>query len=71
MEKLHEICEMLRAYPAVPLGFFAFVFIMAGAVIQDMTGIPKLAAIGSPVGIAVGVLFCKWPDIVEWFTEEE
>lgn len=71
MEKLHEICEMLREYPAVPLGFFAFVFIMAGAVAQDITGTPKLAAIGFLVGLAVGVLFCKWPDIVEWFTEEE
>lgn len=71
MEKFHEICETLREVPAIPLGFFAFIFVMSGAIIQDITGIPKLATIGYPVGIAVGVLFCKWPNIVEWFTEEE
>ena len=63
MEKLHEICEMLRAYPIVPVGFFAFVFIMAGAVAQDITGTPCLGAVGFLVGIAVGVLFCKWEEI--------
>lgn len=54
---------MLRAYPIVPVGFFAFVFIMAGAVAQDITGTPCLGAVGFLVGIAVGVLFCKWEEI--------